>query len=119
MCSRHYTRWRRHGDPTVNKRAARRYDELMEMIADPGDECIIWQTDQVMGYSSIWCPTRRRAIGGHVLALESVAPRPSPEVDALHGPCHNPACVSRRHLSWGTHQENMSHKVRDGSTDRG
>ena len=89
-----------------------RYEQLMEMIHQPGDECILWPYGQNGGgYGRLRHDGRNQS--AHRLALDSVAPCPDPTLEAAHGPCHDSLCVNPTHLNWQTHAENMADRHRD------
>jgi HNH endonuclease len=60
--------------------------------------------------------------GIHIwVCIAKHGPKPGPDYEACHGPCHNRSCINYRHLSWGTHQQNAQDRKRDGTqvTNRG
>ena len=108
-----------------------KHEELMgylaEWHADPHDECMTegsWRINNT-GHGSVGVPGRG-VVNTHVLALQSVWPKPPgkvctvsgewvAEIQAAHGPCHNPACYNPQHLSWRTIRENSADRRRDNS----
>ena len=112
-----------------------KYEDLMgylsEFHTDPHDECMTersWSL-QTAGYGQVGTPNRGKQLV-HVIALTSVWPKPpgkmcsikgvwTRELQAAHGPCHNPECYNPWHLSWKTAAENNADKLRDGTDQRG
>lgn len=92
-----------------------RHDELLDMIADAGEDCIIWPYGQSgRGYGKLKLDGRDRY--AHRVALLTVSEPPTEaHTDAAHGPCHNILCVNPNHLSWKTREENMADTKRDGT----
>ena len=76
-----------------------KYEELLEMIQEDTDECILWPyARSSRGYGKVSVNGTVRPT--HRLALETVSDPPTLKHHPAHGPCHNPLCVNPRHLSW-------------------
>jgi hypothetical protein len=78
------------------------------------DDCILWPFGRYStGYGQVHFEGQRR--NAHRVALILATGIDPPDMEAAHGPCHTPACVNPRHLSWKTFRENNHDKQRDGT----
>lgn len=94
---------------------AQEFDQLRSIETD---ECVIWPyADDQHGYGRVRYGGRIRVT--HRLALALATRIDPPHLHAAHGPCHKPACMNVRHLSWKTREENQADRVRDGTDNRG
>lgn len=121
-CSRHYRRWRKHGDPTAGEtwRGAP-MEFLRAAVSAETDDCILWPYMTAPGgYPKVMHEGKSRTATQLVLQL-SGKPRPSRKHFALHAPviCHTPQCINKRHLRWGTEKENTQDRNLDGTGMRG
>jgi len=107
-CHMHYWRFRKHGDvnwtpsrPTPEERFWPKVD-----IQGP-DECWLWTGGTNRGgYGTFQGVVR--GDGAHRFAWE-LANGPIPEgMVVRHLVCDNPPCVNAKHLSLGTHEDNMA-----------
>jgi hypothetical protein len=124
LCRSHYERQRVHGDPMkgrpgTSKGAAIRFIRVVALSYE-GEKCLIWPYSKDRnGYGQI-------RIDGQLLfvhrlvceAVSGVAPTP------MHEACHscangNLGCVTKGHLSWKTHAENMHDMIAHGTISRG
>lgn len=117
-CVPHYTRWWKHGDPLGGQVPG---DEKLRWLlanyqADPDGPCVVWPYPLDMnGYGqAIFVDGRYRRPHSYATELRD---GPAPQgMEAVHGSCHNPACIL--HVRWGTHAENMADMIRDRTTRR-
>lgn len=111
LCSMHYKRWKRHGDPTAGRAryGTSAYERVMARTAPGPGDCIEFTGVRVRGYGQV-------RFGGKSLYAHRVVLAhhlgPS-DLDALHS-CDNTGCVNIEHLRWGTHQENMAEMASKG-----
>lgn len=123
MCSSHYNRWSRYGDPTICKHAS--HGEPLrflyeEVLIYKGDDCLYWPYGSSSnGYGQIIIDKVKR--NTHAIVCEKVnGPRPSPRHVASHtcGQGHK-GCVNPKHLKWQTYEEDCADKVTHGTAERG
>lgn len=121
MCSAHYLRWLKYGDPLGGGTMRGEPQKFVEMAASyEGDDCLIWPYSKSgNGYGDIRRKGRRYLV--HRLVCEAVhGSPPSASHEAVHS-CGNGhlGCVNPNHLSWATHKQNMSDMVKHGTSPRG
>jgi len=90
-----------------------RSDQFLEMIANPGPDCIIWPYSIADGgYAQLVFGGRVRL--GHQIACETAhGPRPA-GMWAAHG-CGVRACINPGHLRWATPSENSADRLLHGT----
>lgn len=120
LCSAHYGRLKRHGDPLAGRTPdgvpLTHYQKFLMVHTNV---CKIWpfQLDSD-GYPIIRIGEKKRKV--HALSCEAWhGPKPSSIHQAAHGPCHDRSCWNGLHLSWRTPDEQQEDMVRDGTRRRG
>lgn len=110
-CSKHYWRWRVHGDLNHQKKSLlERLEEKVELI--PFSTCH-WFTGGIVkgGYGHIGSNGRNLKV--HRVAYELYVEE-IPEGMLVCHTCDNPCCVNPCHLFVGTYQDNMDDKTFKG-----
>lgn len=121
-CSAHYSRLQKHGDPLGGRtaRGAAR-DFLMTVVMNyEGDECLTWPfTRDKKGYGRINLGGIPKVVS-RVVCEKVNGPPIGDRNEAAHN-CNNGhlGCVTKRHISWKTNQENHQDKMAHGTTNRG
>jgi len=97
-------------------------EDFERLAAIETDECVVWEGARWKnGYGMVKNYNTGKLGRVHVMALELRVPRPFFGAWALHGECHNRACMNYRHLYWGDAKRNQNDRKRDGtaSVNRG
>src|SRR5687768_13870758 len=93
---------------------------LQELLSYEGDECLMWPymvgSD---GVGRMWFKGKPRRVP-RVICEAAHGPPPTPDHEAAHscGKGHL-ACVTKGHLSWKTHVENIADKFIHGTIAKG
>lgn len=123
LCPMHLARLKRNGSPERRKRPANgEAQAFFENVVLPydGDDCLVWPFSRnPQGYAELRMNGVTKRV--HRLVCEAVnGPAPDNDSEALHS-CGRGShgCVSKNHLNWGTHAENMADMVRHGNSPRG
>lgn len=121
MCSSHYTRKLKYGDPLAGQtRKGALLQFLREHVSYAGDDCLAWPFgNKGNGYGHLRLHKQSMSASRAMCILAYGNP-PSPSHDAAHscGKGHL-GCVNPRHLRWATRLENMCDAVRAGTTSKG
>lgn len=107
-CSKHWQRWRRHGDPEGGGRHYATPEESFAARTERRGDCLIWtgalNSD---GYGCI--AINAVNFGAHRYAWER-ANGPIPDGMFIDHMCYTPACVETSHLRLATHAENLGNR---------
>jgi hypothetical protein len=103
-CSKHYERWRRHGDPNYYHWTDTPWDRFWPKV-DAAGICWEWRgTCNRLGYGQF--SIKHRHVMAHRVAWELLV-GPIPDGLELDHLCRNHGCVNPDHLEPVTHAENM------------
>jgi len=118
-CQRHYTQWRRHGDPLHQERryhkgmpADERFNAYVQKGLGP-KACWEWTGGKMSTDYGMFHPTPRESILAHRYAYEQHrGPIPAGQFVLHH--CDNRSCVNPRHLFCGDQQANVDDMINKG-----
>jgi hypothetical protein len=124
LCSKHWQRQRRNGDPLVVVRQERGVvQRFIKEVALPyrGTECLIWPFSKrgTTGYAQMLVNGKNITVSRFV--CETVwGPPPTPDHEAAHS-CGRggDGCIAATHLRWLLHIENMQEAIAHGTSLRG
>lgn len=107
-CSKHYQRWRSHGDPLA---AVKTYysdpEEAFSARVEPRGKCIVWTGSKTpAGYGNL--RARGLVVYAHRYAWERVN-GPIPDGALIGHKCHNRSCVKVSHLRLANSFQNRTH----------
>lgn len=122
-CTRHYGRFKVHGDPLKTLKAENGEPlAFLQNVAlkHTGHECLKWPyAVSSAGYGKMIYDGTLSYV--HAIVCEIIhgtAPSPSHQARHLCGKGHE-ACCSPHHVAWGTVRENMADKLMHGTDNRG
>lgn len=110
-CSKHWQRWRDHGDPLHGKDRANHFATrgFIEKALSAGQRrrCIIWPFSKLpKGYGRIeW--EGKGALVHRIVCKRAHGPAPTNRHVAAHS-CGNASCCNPHHIRWATPKENSA-----------
>ena len=123
LCSTHYKRKLKNGDPNlVGRRSSPAIDWVEAHVSHPGDECLIWPFHIGKdGYGRVHeRRTGKLMTTSRMMCIMAHGEPESEKLQAAHS-CGNGSqgCVNPRHLYWTDHTGNQADRVKHGTTNRG
>jgi len=104
-CKMHYTRWLRHGDPSIRLTAETPEEFFLARLKKDG-ECLIWTGyKNAEGYGKM--PYHGEQIYAHRYSWER-SNKPLPGRTEIDHVCHTPSCVNPSHLRPATSSQNKA-----------
>ena len=100
---------------TVRGEPARFLNETV--LPYDGDDCLLWPFGKnATGYGMIWRDGAMNRVS-RLVCEHANGPPPTPKHEAAHscGKGHK-GCITKRHLRWATHAENMADKLIHGTS---
>jgi len=124
LCSKHYMRFRTHGDPLIQKRASNgsllRW--LEQHIGYLGNDCLLWPFKSLTrgGYPNTIVFDGKKVAAHRVMCFLVHGEPPTSSHEAAHS-CRSASsgCVHPHHMRWATRAENQHDRVKDGTHNRG
>lgn len=117
-CTKHYTRWWRHGDPLAGGSSPGECQEFVLRSLDASQEqCLEWPYSKASGYGTIRIDGVMYGVHVVVATIKHGA-KPTERHEVAHS-CGNRACLNHRHLRWATRSENHMDKLLHGTLARG
>jgi hypothetical protein len=118
LCSRHYGRLLRHGDPLSGRRSPGEALSFLKTVAAhyTGDDCLMWDYHTLAnGYGQVRVGAKQALAHRYVCKVVK-GPPPTPKHEAAHS-CGNGhlGCVNPNHLEWKTRTENAADMVVHGT----
>ena len=80
------------------------------------NDCWLWIGGQSKGYGTFWVTSRN--YGAHVISFRIANPNINIVGEILHT-CDNKICVNPKHLTIGSHSQNMKDAALRGQIDKG
>lgn len=119
FCRMHYLRFYRTG--TVEKTNLTNGEALQwlknAIETASADQCIKWPFRKKDGYGRVYVNGRPMSASRAALVIHTG--KDPKDLQAAHGPCHNPSCCNPHHLSWKTPSGNQRDRFRDGTASIG
>lgn len=120
-CSKHAYLFKMNGDPLTKKHHPGRSQEFYQktVLLHAADKCLIWEFKRGDdGYGIMWRDGKNRRVH-RLVCEEEHGPPPFPDALAIHS-CGNGhlGCCARKHVRWGTAQDNMDDREKHGRTPR-
>lgn len=106
LCEKHYSRWKRHGDPLVVLKDHTPPEQRWRYTYRVDDRgCWVWTGPLSRGYGVVSCGAGNQR-SAHIFVWEQHN-GPVPDGLELDHKCRNPACVRPAHLEAVTHLVNV------------
>lgn len=116
-CTKHYQRWKKHGDPAIDLSSDAKATRTLKANGRPAaDGCIVWTGHiSVKGYGYMSFRGVRTEV--HRVSW-TLANGPIPKGMEIDHRCHTRACVNPDHLRLATSSQNHQHRLGASSTNK-
>lgn len=119
LCSKHYQRARRHGDPLAGRpERGAPLAFLEQALNHRSGDCLLWLYAQDSDGRGKLDINGKRRYAAAVICERIYGPAPADKTEAAHS-CGIPACVNPHHLRWASRREIAQDAIEHGTTARG
>lgn len=115
FCRKHYSRFKRYGDPIAGKASSgTALTYIKDVVLNHANaECLLWPFPHKRRYPEVFVEGRSVRANRYVCQIIH-GPSPTIEHQAAHS-CGNAHCLNPNHLRWATCLENMKDKEKHGT----